>query len=50
MENKDLTHVETDQKPQANCNVKQSFNYTVGAVALIVAAIAGYFIYKYFTK
>lgn len=50
MENKIITHSQTEQKPVPNCNVKQSFNFAIGAVALIVAIVATYFIYKYFIK
>jgi hypothetical protein len=50
MENQKPTHQLRERKDAPGCNVSQTFNFTVGVIALVVAGIAAYLIYKYFVQ
>jgi hypothetical protein len=50
MENEKPTHQVPERKAAPGCNVSQTFNFSVGITALVVAGIAAYFIYKYFLQ
>lgn len=40
----------TDEAGQATCTTNMGFNFTVGAIAILVAIIIGYVVYAYVTK
>ena len=50
MDNENPTHQIPERKDGSNCNVSQTFNFTVGGISLIVAGIAAYLIYNYFIQ
>jgi hypothetical protein len=38
---------ELRQKGDASCNVNSTFNFTMGGLALVAAAVIGYFIWRW---
>jgi hypothetical protein len=50
MENENRTHKDSARKDLSGCNVSQKFNFSVGMIALAVAGIIAYLIYKYFIQ
>jgi hypothetical protein len=43
---KDSPSVKNDETIKSTCNVNSAFNFTVGAIAIAVAGLIGYFIYQ----
>lgn len=41
---------DTDNRPQPNCNVNSTFNFTVGGFAIAAALLIGYLAYVYWWK
>jgi hypothetical protein len=41
---------ESARKGVSSCSASTTFNFTVGAVAIVVACVIGYFVYAWFAK
>lgn len=50
MEKQNSTISKPDERAKGSCNVNSTFNFSVGAVAIAIAGIIGYFIYNFLTK
>lgn len=43
-------NTETREESKSSCATNTTFNFTVGAIAILVAGIGGYAVYAYFFK
>jgi hypothetical protein len=34
-------------EPKSGCNVSSTFNFTVGAIAVVAAGVIGWFVYRW---
>jgi hypothetical protein len=50
MENQPSESTKNEKPRLSNCNVNSTFNFSVGAVAIAVAGLIGYFLYQYLSK
>ena len=47
---KSIQSVKNDENVKGTCNVNSTFNFTVGAIAIALAGLIGYFIYHYLIR